>query len=130
MASDRLVRFAAILSADPSLSHGEAARRAGYSESTARSRATDLVSSARRAGLLIDPKPIQDAVAVIEAELPEIARVLVKLAKDGDLDAIKEAFDRARGKAKQSVDITTDGQPIIPTVFRPAADTETPEAEP
>lgn len=40
------------------------------------------------------------------------------------MDAIKEAFDRARGKAKTSVDVTTAGQPIIPAVFRPATDDE------
>lgn len=124
MASDRLVRFAALIGSEPSLSVAEAARRVGYAESTASHQAAALMARARAAGLLVDPKPLQDAVAVIEARLPEIAEVLIRLALEGDLDAIKEAFDRSRGKAKASVDVTTAGQPIIPVVFRPATDDE------
>lgn len=45
-----------------------------------------------------------------------IADQLVKKAADGDLPAIKEAWDRAEGKAAQTIDQTlsnTDGSPIF-----------------
>lgn len=41
-----------------------------------------------------------------------IIRKLIKRASDGDPRAIKEIFDRIEGRAKQSVDVTTDGKPL------------------
>lgn len=53
-------------------------------------------------------------------EIGPIAKVLIKRAKTGEVQAIKELFDRAFGRAPQFVDITTKGKelphPILPNV--------------
>ena len=115
MASNKLTQFAAHVQAG--MQATEAARLAGYAETTAHN-PQDIVARARAAGLLVDPAVLQDAVAIIEAALPDIARQIVAMATGQrakhpqQLEAIREAFDRTRGKAKQAIDHTTAGQPI------------------
>lgn len=41
-----------------------------------------------------------------------IARALLTKAAKGDVYAIREVFDRVEGKAAQSIDVTTNGEPI------------------
>ncbi len=48
----------------------------------------------------------------VEEEIAPIADNLIKKAKTGDVPAIKELFDRAWGKSKESVDITSEGKGI------------------
>lgn len=119
MASNRLTQFAMHIQAGEL--PAKAARMAGYAETTAHSEAGKLVERARAAGLLVDPAVLQDAVAIIEEALPDIAREIIAMAKGTrakhgqQLEAIREAWDRARGKPKQ--DITSGGKPLAgPTV--------------
>lgn len=111
----------------------EAALQAGYSVVTVNSHLARIEQRARDAGLLVDPKVIEDAVAILEQALPDVARKLAAVAKgdempahDDQLDWVRELWDRARGRAGQKLDVTTAGQAIIPTVFRSAAPGETP----
>lgn len=111
----------------------EAALAAGYSPSYAKNQIGRIVEAARDAGLIVSPKVIEDAVAILEEALPDVARKLAAVAKgeeepthDDQLDWVRELWDRARGRAGQKIDVTTAGQAIIPTVFRPAAPGETP----
>lgn len=114
MASNRLTQFAMHVQAGEL--PAKAARMAGYADTTAHSEAGKLVERARAAGLLVDPVVLQDAVAIIEEALPDIAREIVAMAKgtrakhNQQLEAIREAWDRARGKPKQ--DITSGGKPL------------------
>jgi len=121
MATPRLTAFAVYVNAG--MSSAEAARRAGYAETTARDQSALLVERARRAGLLVKPDVIQDAVAIIEAALPDLAREIVAMGRGerpkhrAQLDAIREAFDRARGKAVQRGEHTgAGGGPVAVTV--------------
>lgn len=45
---------------------------------------------------------------MIMAEIEPIGKALIAKAKKGDVGAIKELFDRAFGRAGQSLDITTE----------------------
>jgi predicted ArsR family transcriptional regulator len=47
-----------------------------------------------------------------EKEMTEILRALQKIAKKGNVKAAEVILDRAYGKAKQQLDITTDGEKI------------------
>lgn len=114
----------------------DAALLAGYAETTVNSSLARIEQRARDVGLLVDPAVLQDAVAILEQALPDIARRVAAVAKgeaepshDDQLDWIREAFDRARGRARQQVDVTTAGQSIIPTVFRPATATDAPDED-
>ncbi len=48
----------------------------------------------------------------VEEEIQPIANKLIEKASTGDVPAIKELFDRAWGKSRESVDITSKGEPI------------------
>lgn len=43
----------------------------------------------------------------------EVAERLVRMAKAGDMDAMKVLLDRVDGKVIAPVDITTDGEPLF-----------------
>lgn len=111
MASDRLVRFAAAVNRGDT--YKAAALGAGYAASTADHDVGSLIERARAAGLLVDPAVVQDAVAIIEAGLGDLAREIVRVGRgeaphhDEQLAWIREAFDRTRGKPKQPS--TVDG---------------------
>lgn len=97
----------------------EAMRLAGYSPGNIDHGATAYVERARALGLLVDPAAIQDAVAIIEQGLADLAREIVRVGKGerprhGDqLDWIREAFDRSRGKPKTRTEVTgKDGEPV------------------
>lgn len=46
--------------------------------------------------------------------LPQIKPVIISKALEGDMTAIKEIHDRVMDKSKQSTDITSGGEKIIP----------------
>lgn len=48
----------------------------------------------------------------VEEEIQPIADKLIEKAQTGDVPAIKELFDRAWGKSKESVDVTSGGKPL------------------
>ncbi len=48
----------------------------------------------------------------VEEEIQPIANKLIEKASTGDVSAIKELFDRAWGKSRESIDLTTKGEPI------------------
>ena len=51
-------------------------------------------------------------------EKAKIVTALINKAKDGDIQAAKELFDRAVGKARESLDVTSGGKPIpISNIF-------------
>lgn len=113
MASAKLTAFAAGVNAGMGL--GEAARAAGYADTTARSGTPKLLADARAAGLILKPEAIQDAIAIIEEGLPDLAREIVAIGRGerpkhrAQLDAIREAFDRTRGRPKQGHEVTGAG---------------------
>lgn len=49
----------------------------------------------------------------VEEEIEPIADKLIEKAQTGDVPAIKELFDRAWGKSKESMDVTSGGN-VIP----------------
>lgn len=49
----------------------------------------------------------------LNQEIGLIADILVSKAKDGDMQAIKELFDRAWGRSPQSTRIDSGEQPIV-----------------
>lgn len=49
----------------------------------------------------------------VEEEIEPIADSLIAKAQDGDVPAIKELFDRAWGKSKEAMDITSGGERIV-----------------
>jgi len=60
----------------------------------------------------VEREIIKDYVKKLTEALPKISPKLIKLAKDGDIRAIKEIHDRVMGRAKESVDITSKGKVI------------------
>lgn len=56
---------------------------------------------------------MKDGSEVEVTALELVTRKLVEMAMEGDIQAIREVSDRMDGKAKQSIDHTTDGLPII-----------------
>jgi len=56
---------------------------------------------------------MKDGTEVEVTALELVTRKLVEMAMEGDIQAIREVSDRMDGKAKQSIDHTTDGLPII-----------------
>lgn len=50
--------------------------------------------------------------------LPLIKPILIAKALEGDMSAIKEIHDRVMDKAKQSTDITSDGEKIQPILVK------------
>jgi hypothetical protein len=70
------------------------------------------------------PKKLHITVAIraeLEREGPDgipndeaIARVLVELARAGNMDAIREIADRTEGKARQRVESVSDGEQGMP----------------
>lgn len=56
---------------------------------------------------------LEDGTTKKVSALELITRKLVELGKNGDMQAIKEIADRMDGKAKQSLDHTTDGEKIM-----------------
>ena len=51
-------------------------------------------------------------VAQVALQKAPIVKALILKAKKGDILAIRELFDRAMGKAKEQVDITSGGKPL------------------
>lgn len=49
---------------------------------------------------------------MIMAEIHPIGEALITKAKNGDVGAIKELFDRAFGRSMQAVDVTSDGKEL------------------
>lgn len=55
-------------------------------------------------------------LSLLEEEAHEIFSALIEKAKKGDVQAAKEVFDRAYGKAPQAVDLgNKDGEPLVVT---------------
>ena len=54
----------------------------------------------------------------VAQEIGPISDVLVSKAKKGDIQAIKELFDRAWGRSAQSTRIENGGQPLIIEVIK------------
>jgi len=83
----------------------EAARLAGYAESTAMHKATTLTSMARAAGLLPTEDEARSVKAQVFAELRagvvDVVRELVKQAMDGDVPAAREVLARVLGPIPQ-----------------------------
>jgi thioredoxin-like negative regulator of GroEL len=52
-------------------------------------------------------------VKALEPHIEAITKALVKKAKAGDVQAAKELFDRAWGKAPQNLDLTSKGRPLL-----------------
>lgn len=50
---------------------------------------------------------------LLEKEVTGIFHALLLKAQDGDVQAARELFDRAWGKAPQSVDMNVQGRPIL-----------------
>ncbi len=67
--------------------------------SAGRPRLTKLTESLRRLIAETNPRAHEETIA------ETIAQTLVKMALAGDLQAIKEVFDRAEGKPKQAIDL-------------------------
>lgn len=61
---------------------------------------------------------IRRALVRNEDSLNKAASALVKAAVAGDMKALKELGDRLDGKSKQSVDMTSNGKPMFPSVIR------------
>lgn len=121
MASPRLVEFA--MNVQRGIDPTNAARKAGYAETTARTKAGRLVADARAAGLLPSEEEVKDVAAevmqILRQEAPEVARALIRQAKRGDTGAAKEVLIRVLGPVVQKFAPTTpDGnepyQPMSP----------------
>lgn len=121
MTSPRLVEFArrVQLGTDPT----NAARQAGYAETTALGKSGKLVKDARAAGLLPSEEEVKDVnaeiMAIFREEAPAVARALIQQAKRGDTAAAKEVLTRLLGPVVQKFAPTTpDGnepyQPLSP----------------
>lgn len=112
MASDRLVRFAAFVNAGSA--EGEAARKAGYSETTAKTKLAGLRERARAAGLMLTEAEARAPVDAIRAKVTDadwraIAERAVEDAKAGDARAREWLSDRLMGKPPQSVEHSGPG---------------------
>lgn len=74
----------------------------------------------------IETKIIKKATKELIAEykeslgeaLPLIKPIIIAKALEGDMTAIKEIHDRVMDKAKQSTDITSDGEKIQPILVK------------
>lgn len=55
--------------------------------------------------------------AVTEEDIKDAALMLVKAAREGDLDAIGMLLDRAIGKPKQEVEVSGDGPPPVKIIM-------------
>ena len=55
---------------------------------------------------------IKDFKDKLSKALPKISPVLIKLAMDGNLAAIKEVNDRVMGQPIRPIDLTTGGEPF------------------
>ncbi len=61
----------------------------------------------------------KDAIAMreyilqrVSTELDPMITAMIHKVKSGDVQAFKELLDRALGKAKESIDVTSGGEPI------------------
>lgn len=103
MTSPRLVAFA--MEVQRGVDPTNAARNAGYAETTAVGKAGQLVRDARAAGLLVSEEAVRDVAAEVTAifrdEAPAVARALVREAKRGDVGAAKEVLARVIGPVVQ-----------------------------
>lgn len=99
MASHKLVKFASFI--DRGKSATEAARLAGYSESTATTKQRYLIERARAAGFLPsgnEVREIKDQVLhEMRRDVLDVAKALIAKAKDGDVRAAKEIIGRILG---------------------------------
>jgi hypothetical protein len=84
---------------------GQSGNLAGQSKNTPE----QLEERRKKAAL---KKVTEEYRATLAASLPQFAEIIKKMALNEDLGAIKEINDRVMGKAKQDVDITSDGEKI------------------
>lgn len=117
MASARLVKFAAVLNRG-GVTQKEAALRAGYAESTAHSRAADLVEQARAAGLLLTEEEATEPLRIIrEAVTAEdwkrIAAKALEQAANGDTSARKWLSEYVMGKPAEKLNAVVDQETRI-----------------
>lgn len=61
---------------------------------------------------------IEEYKEALGESLPMIKPILIAKALEGDMTAIKEIHDRVMDKAKQSTDITTDGESLNTALVR------------
>lgn len=103
MASHRLNQFAMHIARG--LSAAEAARQAGYAESTATKRPQELLAQARAAGLLPTENEVREvkerALREMREGLVDVVRALIGQAKQGDTAAAKEVVARILGAIPQ-----------------------------
>lgn len=67
-----------------------------------------------KASRTIEKEKLKDYIAEqVALHGPEIVSVLLDKARQGDVQAIRELFDRGFGKPSQAVDVTTKGEPIV-----------------
>lgn len=123
--STKMVTFARAVNAgkDPV----DAAREAGYRETTVKSgMLAKLVARARAAGLIVDPEQVRADAAAQQSVATEaamhladstlkVAAELERIALGGlpqhpaQLEAIREVLDRVWGKPQQRTDVTSGG---------------------
>lgn len=108
MASDRLLRFAQAVTAGSTPS--DAARAAGYAETTARTAQKRLMRMAREAGLLPSEDEQRSVVEILrEIATPErlgrIFEAQIEAAEEGDLAAARFTVEYLAGKPTQSVEL-------------------------
>lgn len=58
---------------------------------------------------------VEDYKEKLEKALPKISPVLISLALNGNLSAIKEINDRVMGQPTRPIDITSGGESFIPS---------------
>lgn len=107
MASNRLVQWAALVNAG--VAEGEAAKRVGYAEATARTKLAGMRDAARAAGLFLTLEEARAPLELIKAAVsPEdwtaIATKAAEQAKAGDPVARAWLADRLIGKVAQGVE--------------------------
>lgn len=103
MASHRLTQFASHVARGKPAT--QAARLAGYSESTARTKQHALLVQARAVGLLPSENEIREikelALSDLRAGLVDVVAALLAQAKAGDVQAAKEVLARVLGPVPQ-----------------------------
>jgi phage terminase small subunit len=118
VASHRLTQFASHVARGKPAT--QAARLAGYSESTARTKQHALLVQARAVGLLPSENEIRElrdmALRDLRAGLVDVVEALLAQAKAGDVPAAKEVLARVLGPVPQKhVLATMDDIAVIAT---------------
>lgn len=110
MASPKLVQFA--LNVQQGMDATNAARAAGYADSTARVKAGQLVEQARAEGLLPTEEQARDALAVVHdavwgddgEQFSKAWKVMVAQAQAGNVGAMRLIMEYLVGKPETKVD--------------------------